>query len=313
MTRSQPHARHDPRPAPGRRSAVGIGLAVVALAAAACSSGGGNGASGATEAAKASDTSTTVATVLSKPELQAAMTGYARYVNQNVSELVSSTRLFCDAITAGNLSEAQVLYPQARIYYERIEPVAEIWDDLDTEIDGRWENPVTDPSQFMGFHRLEQLLWADDTLSGAPPLCAGLMTHIAQLQSLVSTAQYSPLEMASGATDLLNQAATSKISGEEERYSNTDLDDLQANVDGAMEVFALLKPQLQQVDPTLVTEIDQRDATLATVLATFQATPGYDQTGYVEYSQVPEAQRRQLAVALNGLAESLSEMSGQVA
>ena len=54
--------------------------------------------------------------------------------------------------------------------------------------------------------------------------------------------------MASGATDLINEAATSKISGEEERYSNTDLPVFQANVDGAMEVVGLLTPYLQHKD-----------------------------------------------------------------
>ena len=39
--------------------------------------------------------------------------------------------------------------------------------------------------------------------------------------------------------------ATSKITGEEERYSNTDFIVFQANVDGAMEVFNLLQPYLQ--------------------------------------------------------------------
>jgi iron uptake system component EfeO len=56
-----------------------------------------------------------------------------------------------------------------------MEPVAEVWGSLDTSIDGRWENPVTMASQFTGFHKLEQLLWRDKTLTGAAKLCAGLV------------------------------------------------------------------------------------------------------------------------------------------
>jgi iron uptake system component EfeO len=246
------------------------------------------------------------------PQLVTAVTGYTQYINQNVASLVSGTQAFCAAVDGGNMAQAQVLYPQARIYYERIEPVAEIWGNLDTEIDGRLGNPVTNPALFMGFHKLEQMMWAQNTLVGAQPICDGLVTHIQQLQTLVNSAQYSPLEMASGATDLVNEAGTSKISGEEERYSNTDFIDFQANVDGSMEVFNLLKPYLQKKDPSLVTTITKRDAALGKVLATYGSQPGYDETGYVEYSQVLDPQRRQLAAAVGALAEAMSSMSGQV-
>ena len=159
------------------------------------------------------------------------------YVNQNVAELVTSTQALCAAIDAGNLAQAQQLYPQARVYYERIEPVAEVWGTLDTAIDGRIDNPVTNPADLEGFHKIEELLWADNTLAGASAVCASWSQNQQQLQQLVSTASYDPVTMASGATDLINEAATSKITGEEERYSNTDLIVFQANVDGAMEVF----------------------------------------------------------------------------
>jgi iron uptake system component EfeO len=124
---------------------------------------------------------------------------YASYVDQNTAGLISHTQAFCQAIDAGNLSQAEILYPRARVYYERIEPVAEIWGSLDTDIDGRWENPVTVPSQFIGFHKIEQLLWANNTLAGAPSLCAGLVKNEQQLLTLVRSAHYNPLEMSSGA------------------------------------------------------------------------------------------------------------------
>jgi iron uptake system EfeUOB component EfeO/EfeM len=78
--------------------------------------------------------------------------------------------------------------PPARL----IEPVAEVFGDLDTQIDGRWQNPVTKKSQFMGFHRLEQILWDEPSLTGATALCQGLMDHEEKLVALVSKARYSP-------------------------------------------------------------------------------------------------------------------------
>jgi iron uptake system component EfeO len=190
--------------------------------------------------------------------------------------------------------------------------VAEIWGNLDTDIDGRWENPVTVQSQFLGFHRIEQMMWADNTLTGASQMCAGLVKNEQQLLTLVRSASYNPLEMASGATDLINEAATAKIDGEEERYSNTDLPVFQANVDGAMEVVSLLRPYLEKKDPSLLTLIQRRDAAISAQLVHYQASPGYDGTGYVEYSTVLNTQRRQLSGTVNAFAEALSKVSLQV-
>jgi iron uptake system component EfeO len=248
----------------------------------------------------------------STPQLAAAVSGYSSYISQNTASLVTSTQQMCAAIDAKNLGQAELLYPRARVFYERIEPVAEIWGNLDTDIDGRWENPVTVASQFTGFHRIEQMMWADNTLKGASQMCAGLVTSEQQLLTLVRSASYNPLEMASGATDLINEAATSKIDGEEERYSNTDLPVFQANVDGAMEVVSLLRPYLEKKDPSLLTLIQRRDAAISAQLVHYQASPGYDGTGYVEYSTVLNTQRRQLSGTVNAFAEALSKVSLQV-
>lgn len=248
----------------------------------------------------------------SVPELASAVSGYSTYINTNTAQLVTSTKTFCQAIDKGNMAQAKILYPRARMYYERIEPVAEVWGSLDTSIDGRWENPVTVKSQFTGFHRIEQILWEDNTLKGAPAMCAGLVKNEQQLLTLVKSAQYNPQEMSSGSTDLLNEAAANKISGEEERYSNVDLPTFQANVDGAMEVVGLFTPYLQKKDPALLTAIKARDAAVVKALATTKASPGYDDTGYVEYSTVLDDKRKALSTTVNALSEQISKISAQV-
>ena len=253
-----------------------------------------------------------VVSAQTKSLLTAAASGYSTYVNQQVAGLVSSTQALCAAINSGNLTQAQQAYPLARVSYERIEPVAEVWGTLDTAIDGRIDNPVTNPADLQGFHRIEEIMWADGSLGGAAPYCSQLVTNEQQLQQLVSTASYDPVTMASGATDLINEAGTAKITGEEERYSNTDFVVFQANVDGAMEVVNLLQPYLKQADPSLVTQINRQRAAVEKAIAPYKATPGYDNTGYVEYSQVLDPQRRALSAKVQAFAEALSKMSGQV-
>jgi iron uptake system component EfeO len=210
------------------------------------------------------------------------------------------------------MNQAKQLYTPARMPYEKIEPVAEVWGGLDTSIDGRWENPVTVKSQFTGFHRIEQMLWQDKSLNGAAAMCSGLVKNEQQLLTLVSAAQYNPLEMASGATDLINEAGTNKISGEEERYSNTDLPVFEANVQASMQVIDLLSPYLQTKAASTVSLIKQRNGTVQSLLTKYQVKPGYENTGYVDYSTVTKADRKQLSAAVNALAEAMSKVSSEV-
>jgi iron uptake system component EfeO len=248
----------------------------------------------------------------SKPDLVQAVSRYTAFVGFSTDSLLRSTRAFCFAVKAGNRSLAQQRYAQARVFYEQIEPVAEVFGDLDTQIDGRWQNPVTKKSEFMGFHRLEQILWDEPSLTGATALCQSLMDHEEKLVTLVSKATYSPQEMASGATDLINEAATNKITGEEERYSHTDLVDFDANMKASMKVASLLAPYLRTVDPDLVSLIQRRNDAVQKLLTKFQAQPGYEHTGYVSYTQVTKAERRELSGVVNAFAEALSGMSAKV-
>ncbi len=256
---------------------------------------------------------TTAASWTQDPALTSAVKQYGGYVDQNVASLVGTSRAMCSAIESGSLANAQRAYPKARVHYERIEPVAEIWGALDTDIDGRWDNPVTVKSQFMGFHRIEQLMWESNTVSGATEYCDGLVHHEQQLRRLVGAATYNPLEMAGGAADLINEAGTSKVTGEEERYSNTDLVVLQANVVGAQEVVNLLRPYLRAHDAKLLQRIDSADAAAERQVAEFRATPGYDGTGYVEYSTVLNGGRAKLSRVLAAYKQALasSRLSSQ--
>jgi iron uptake system component EfeO len=246
------------------------------------------------------------------PQLTSAVQGYSAYVKQNTADLVTKTQAFCKAISSGNMNQAKQLYTPARMPYEKIEPVAEVWGGLDTSIDGRWENPVTVKSQFTGFHRIEQMLWQDKSLNGAAAMCSGLVKNEQQLLTLVSAAQYNPLEMASGATDLINEAGTNKISGEEERYSNTDLPVFEANVQASMQVIDLLSPYLQTKAASTVSLIKQRHDAVQSLLTKYQVKPGYENTGYVDYSTVTKADRKQLSAAVNALAEAMSKVSSEV-
>jgi len=123
----------------------------------------------------------------------------------------------------------------------------------------------------------------------------------------VATLTYQPAQLANGATDLLNEVASSKIIGEEDTYSHTDLSDFEANIVGAKKAFDLLRPALQKLDPGLAGTVEQEFADVLTALKPYQQ----DST-YVNYSTVGDDQRRGLTQQVDALAEPLSQVAAKV-
>jgi iron uptake system component EfeO len=246
------------------------------------------------------------------PAAAAAVSGYHRYVVDQVDELVPATAAFAGAVRDGDLDMAKRLFARARAPYERIEPVAESFGDLDPEIDARIDD-VENPADWTGFHRIEKALWVDGSLAGMTPIADKLVTDVGKLQRLVDSATYQPAQMANGATELLDEVATSKVTGEEDRYSHTDLSDFEANVAGARAAFHLLQPMLRGTDPGLATTIEARFEALLAALAVHRSDPGYQDSGFVDYSTVTEPQRRALSQSVDALAEPLSQVAAKVA
>lgn len=246
------------------------------------------------------------------PALVKATTDYATWIKQQTAGLVTKTKSFVDAIGHGDLHRAQLLYPQARIGYERIEPVAEIWGDLDRDIDGRLDD-VAQPGDFQGFHKLEQLMFQGGTLSGATGYANDLLKNVRQLNTLVGEATYQPAEIADGATSLVDEIQNTKVTGEEDRYSHIDLVDFRANLDGSMEAFNVLVPALNKISPDLVKTIQDRYQAVVAGLKPFRQDPGYLDTGFVTYSTVTAAQRRQLSQVVNAFGAEMSKVAAKVA
>ena len=144
-----------------------------------------------------------------------------------------ATKAFAAAVEAGDVAKAKAAVRPARVPYEAIEPVAESFGDLDPRIDAR-VNDVEPGQKWTGFHRIEQRAVgrrATDRHRAAGHEAGGRRRRAAAQGRRPSS--YQPAQLANGAVELLNEVSKSKITGEEERYSHTDLTDFEANVDGA--------------------------------------------------------------------------------
>jgi iron uptake system component EfeO len=239
------------------------------------------------------------------PQIEAAISRYRSYLEKNTGELVAKTAPFVAAVEAGAVDQAKGLYPAARIPYERIEPVAESFGDLDPRIDARANDVPT--SEFGGFHKIEQALWVNDTTAGMAPVATQLLADVKELRRKVKTVDLQAVQIANGANELLGEVSASKITGEEERYSHIELVDFEANVEGAEAAFEAVGPLLSAKDPKLAKEIEAHFDDVYAALKPYRRGEGF-----VSYAELTQADTRKLAQQIDALAELLSEVPAQI-
>lgn len=288
-----------------------------------------------------------------------AVTNYTAYVRDQVGQLLEATTTFSQAYVSGDVAKAKELYPLARQHYERIEPTAESFGlkeagDLDAALDLRIQDlaaeadvKTTDPSviaTWTGWHRIEADLWAGG--EGSPFAFADAQARHAAADQLVADTQslydlvYGNIDgpagafeltltdVATGAADLLEEVALSKIVGEEETFSHTDMYDFKANVEGAEVAYGNVEEIVKKNSPDLATQIAERFTAVNDLIAAQESgTTADGATTYVDYSTIAAVQKdageapsdkdytevqRAFSDAVNALSESLSQVAGTV-
>ncbi|MBB4199313.1 EfeM/EfeO family lipoprotein [Rhodoblastus sphagnicola] len=244
----------------------------------------------------------------SSADLAGPISDYKIWVAAEVDAMQSGAKAFTDAVRAGDLAKAKALYAPARMPYERIEPIAELFSDLDKSMDVRADDfarKEADPA-FTGFHRLEYALFAKNSTEGMAPVADKLDADIVELKSRINGLTVPPNKVVGGAAALIEEVAKTKISGEEDRYSRTDLWDFAANVEGAKKIHELLHPLTTKANPKLVQRIDANFAKVEAVLAKYAVPTG----GYESYEKLSKKDRTGVRGPVTALAEDLSKLRG---
>ncbi|KAA8741720.1 iron uptake system protein EfeO [Corynebacterium tuscaniense] len=274
-----------------------------------------------------------------------ARDNYVAFVKNEVAELLPKTEEFAEAYAAGDDEKAKDLYATTRVHYERIEPIAEALGVLDARIDYREVDYIAEADQlkeddptfteWLGFHRMEKDLWppAADTKNadGAPAregwepstpekrreIADALIADVEELHSTVTSPDFAEENditvdtVSNGAMGLLEEVATTKVTGEENWWSHKDLYDFQANIQGSRIAFDMVKgiaAERGEQGKKLVDEISSRFDDIQTLLDQY----GSLETGYVDYDEVDAGQQAKLTRALDALREPLSNLTGTV-
>jgi iron uptake system component EfeO len=225
------------------------------------------------------------------------------YLSSQGSALIKATTALEQAIEAGDLSQAQALYVPARAAYQRIAPAAQRLAELDNAINARadyFENREQDPA-FVGFHRLEYALFQQRNLDGLTPVAQRLTRDVTTLKQQLLAEPLPPEQLVNIVVRNLNTLADVRASsGEEERYSHTDLNGFAANLDVARKVVELLRPMLSKSAADVLPKIDSALAAFDSELNGLKV-----KDGYASYDSVSAEQRKQIADKAQALADAL--------
>ncbi|MGI8691483.1 MAG: iron uptake system protein EfeO [Geodermatophilaceae bacterium] len=262
-------------------------------------SGSGNGSGSGSGLSEEDNTGTS-----DDPDILAGVEVYRQYVLGEVASLQTAATAFTDAVRAGDLAQAQQLYAPSRVSWERIEPIAGLIEDIDVAVDARADDFGEETnSEFTGWHKIEWYLFSRETTEGAAEYADQLDADLADLATQMTDLEIAPSAVAIGAQELVEEVSRGKITGEEDRYSHTDLWDFAANIEGAQAVIDSLEVALEKFDADLLAEVRAGIDEVFAGLEPYALPEG----GYVSYEELTEDDKALLQAALAELSENLSQ------
>ena len=223
---------------------------------------------------------------------------YRVYLATQGSALIRAVQALNQALAAGDLAQARSLYLPARAAYQRIAPAAQRLAELDNAINARadyYEKREQDPA-FGGFHRIEYALFQQNSTDGLGPVAEKLAADVTTLRQQLLAQSLPPEQLVGIVARNIRSLAQIRTSGEEERYSHSDLNGFASNLEGTRKVIDLLRPLLNTSAGDLPARLDNATASLDQQLTALNGKA---------YDQVDAAQRQQIADKAKALADLL--------
>ncbi|MDQ3312904.1 MAG: EfeM/EfeO family lipoprotein, partial [Actinomycetota bacterium] len=271
----------------------------------------GTAASGTAASGSESATGITVDTsvTVDDPLVEEAAMQYTEYVRGQTDLIVSDAKVFTDAVRANDIDAAKAAYAPSRQAWERIEPIAGLVEDIDVAVDARVDDfESEDDPAWTGWHKLEYLVYDVGDIgpeSGATELADQLDADLATLQETMASTDIPAAAIPVGASELIEEVSGGKLTGEEDRYSGTDLWDIAANLEGSEAAFETLEGAVEAKDPELVERIEAGFEDADDLIEKYE-----DGEGYQPFDELTEADSDAFKTTLGALAEDLALVAG---
>lgn len=248
---------------------------------------------------------------LTVEEVEATSIKVREFLFDKTEMLVQKAIEFREAVKTRDFTKAKGAYEAARFEFEEIEFLAEAFKDFNIALDGRPEQMVKgeDDPNWTGFHPIEKAIYQDGRLDEfVDELLNRLVQDLKdfQVEIKIRNLMIKPPLALSGAASLIEEILSNKITGEEERYSHTDLTDFKANLDGALYVYTIFSPYVRRVNSELDDQIFARFLEVKNSITPFF----YENNRAINYLLVNDDTRKILAQKVDYLADVFSKVPG---
>lgn len=242
-------------------------------------------------------------------DVETANAKVSEYLKGKSDALVKTTGQFVEVVKARDIEKSKTAYEVARFDYESVEFLAEAFSEFDVAIDARpddFPQGENDP-KWTGFHPLEKAIFKDGKLDErTDKLADQLLKDVSDLNAEIKKLDIDTALAISGAAELIEEIQSGKITGEEERYSHTDLNDFRANFQSAKFVYEAYSSFVRQRNSTLDDDVKNGFSTVEKSIEKY-----FDSKGKAaSYTTLDDATRKDLAQKVEALADSFSRVSG---
>ncbi|MCO6505336.1 MAG: EfeM/EfeO family lipoprotein [Snodgrassella sp.] len=232
------------------------------------------------------------------------------YQHEVVQQLKTSQQYvdnIAKAAKAGQLQTAEQNYILAHQSYEQVRTIIRLFANADETINSRADyylEGVNDPA-FVGFHRLEYDLFVHKNLTEAHTQAVDLHYKLGDLHKRVANDELDIAKIIQSAADFTEMILTTKLMGQENQYSHSDLADIQANIQGSAQILRHLTPFIPAKQ---YSSINQGYQQMLNILNKYQLSQGQYQT----FDQLRQKDHDRLYSLISTQAQQLAELRSQL-
>jgi len=178
---------------------------------------------------------------------------YRAYAGRQADAMERDVAALGRALASGDRVGARAAWSRAYGRYLRIGAAYGALGDLDVAIDGtpgHLTRGVRDP-RFSGLHRIERGLWRGATLASLAPWTARLARDVRTLRRVVRRVEIAPLDYATRAHEILEDAQRDMLSGRAAPWSGAGLQATADSLAATRAVIDTLRPLLDGRGDTL--------------------------------------------------------------
>lgn len=218
-----------------------------------------------------------------------------------MDSFVTDTELLATAINEGNLEDAQKLYPLVTMYYERLQPLAPSFQELDEKINGDIvEGKETDTT---GFQRIAYGLFGEKKTAGYEGIAEELVADVKSLQADFATIDVSETNVLASAVTMFQDMANTRLTSPS--IAGNEVFAVKAQTDAIEDLMEVFVPRVS-------TESAEAASNAITKLNEIVAYYEVGKEDYVNYNLFTTKQEQELITAVTNVEAALQQMNESI-